>query len=136
MNTVLMEIYDEYIDNKTVTKLEGFTKKTFPQDGTDKLFMGCVLILVNSVYKTRVNAETLRSVVLSVKEKIGNTNLLKIYLESLNGDKLISKYLFSVIDNKNIEQYANVILEYLDDMSLDLSKVIHNHYQDKIDEYN
>ena len=135
MNTVLMEIYDEYIDNKTVTKLEEFTKKTFPQDGTDKLFMGCVLILVNSVYKTRVNAETLRSVVLSVKEKIGNTNLLKIYLERINGDKLISKYLFSVIDNKNIEQYANVILEYLDDMSLDFSKVTHNHYQDKIDEY-
>ena len=136
MNTVLMEIYDEYIDNKTVTKLEGFTKKTFPQDGTDKLYMGCVLILVNSVYKTRVNAETLRSVVLSVKEKIGNTNLLKIYLERINGDKLISKYLFSVIDNKNIVQYANVILEYLDDMSFDFSKLIHNHYQDKIDEYN
>lgn len=136
MNTILMEIYDEYFENKTINKLLEFTKLTFPQDGTDSLFIACTLILINNVYKTRVNAETLKTVVLASKEKIGNTTLLKIYLERINDNKLISKYLTKVIDDANIEKYADLILEYLDDMSFNFSRIIHQRYQDKINEYN
>ena len=136
MNIILMDIYDEYFQRKTINKLLDFAKLTFPQDGTDKLFIACTLILINNVYKTRLNSETLRTVVLALKEKIGDTNLLRIYLERINDNKLISKYLTKVIDDENVEKYADLILEYLDDMSFDFSRIIHQRYQDKINEYN
>ena len=123
MNIILMEIYDEYQKSKNITKLEEFTLKTFPQDGTDKLFMACTLILINNVYKTRVNAETLKTVVLSIKENVGDTNLLKIYFDRVNGDKMVSKYLSKVINDKNILKYADLILDYLDSLSFDFIKM-------------
>lgn len=135
MNAILMEIYDEYHQHETITKLEEFTKKTFPQDGTDKLFIACVLILITNVFKTRVNAETLKTVVLAIKEKVGGTNLLKIYLERINNNKLISKYLTKVINDEKIETSADLILEYLDDMSFDFIEILYNHYAAKIKEY-
>lgn len=93
MNIMLIDAYCEYDKNKTITILEEFTKKTFPSNGCDNLFIACVLILFEHVYKTRVSAETLRTVVLAGKERFGNTNLLKIYFERINGNKMVSKYL-------------------------------------------
>ena len=92
MTEILLEIYEEYNESKTITKLEEFTAKTFPQDGTDQLFIACVLILINSVYKSRLSGETLATVVQLAKEKVddiitASENLLEI----VNGILDISK---------------------------------------------
>ena len=74
-----------------------FTKKTLPSDGTDKLFIGCVLILFSIAggYKPRYfcSRENLESIVLLAKEKIGSSNLLAFYVERVNQTKGINKYL-------------------------------------------
>jgi hypothetical protein len=112
-----MELYDDYEKNNIESLIE-FTNKTFPQNGTDKLFIGCVLILFSeaSGYKPRYCAtrENLYSIVLSAKEKIGSTNLLAFYVERVNTKKGIRKYLNNIIDDKNIDGYADVIIDYLD----------------------
>ena len=53
------------------------------------------------------------SIVLAAKEKIGSTNLLAFYVERINTKKGISKYLADVVNDKNIDKYANLIIEYL-----------------------
>jgi hypothetical protein len=112
-----MELYDDYEKNNIENLIE-FTNKTFPQNGTDKLFIGCVLILFSRAggYKPRYYAtrENLHSIVLLAKEKIGTTNLLAFYIERVNTKKGISKYLKNIIDDKNIDEYADLIIEYLD----------------------
>jgi hypothetical protein len=117
INRILMELYDDYEKNNIDNLIE-FTNKTFPQNGTDKLFIGCVLILFSRAggYKPRYCAtrENLYSIVLSVKEKIGPTNLLAFYVERVNTNKGISKYLNNIIDDKKIDEYADLIIEYLD----------------------
>lgn len=135
MNIMLMEAYDEYNNQKTIHKLEEFTKLTFPQDGTDKLFIGCVLILFESVYKSRLSAETLYTVVSAAKEPIGKTNLLKFYMDRVNGNRLVSKYLSKVINDNNLEKYTNLILEYITERSFDFSKSIKRNYREKIEDY-
>lgn len=73
INRILMELYDDYEKNNIESLIE-FTNKTFPKNGTDKLFIGCVLILFSRAngYKSRYDAtwENLYSIVLSAKEKI------------------------------------------------------------------
>ena len=44
INRILMELYDDY-EQGSIESLIEFTNKTFPKNGTDKLFVGCVLIL-------------------------------------------------------------------------------------------
>lgn len=131
MNVILMEIYDEYNKNKTIEKLEEFTYKTFPKDGTDKIFIGCVLILINSVFRTRVNAESLKTVVKSAKLYEGDQNLLKFYVERVNGNKLISKYIYNFDQIDNYESKVDLILEYCDDMSFDFCKSVLRDYNKK-----
>lgn len=117
INRILMELYDDYEQNNLDSLIE-FAYKTFPKNGTDKLFIGCVLILFSRTgcYKPRysVTRENLYSIVLSAKEKIGPTNLLAFYVERINTTKGISKYLKDIIDDKNIDGYANLIIDYLD----------------------
>lgn len=112
-----MELYDDYEENNIESLIE-FTNKTFPKDGTDKLFIGCVLILFSraSGYKPRydVTRENLYDIVLSAKEKIETTNLLAFYVEKINTKKGINKYLNNIINDENIEKYADIIIEYLD----------------------
>lgn len=134
MNVILMEIFDEYDKSKTINSLEEFTYKTFPKDGTDKIFIGCVLILINSVFRTRVNAETLKTVVLSAKEYVGDKNLLKFYIERVNGDKLISKYLYNFDKIDDYESKVDMILDYLDHMSFDFVKYVKKHYESKLND--
>ena len=79
IDRILMELFDEYEKGNMESIIE-FTNKTFPNDGTDRLFMGCLLILFsNSVrtYKPRhfATRERLYSIALAAKEKIGNTGL-------------------------------------------------------------
>lgn len=134
MNKYLMDFYDEYYTTKSITSLEDFTKKTFPQDGTDRLFIGCTLILITSVYKTRVTAEALSKIVASVFEKVGSTNLLNFYYKRVNTNKMVSKYLKKIINDKNLEKYARTILDFLEDMSFDFINYVSTH-QDKLSKY-
>lgn len=117
INRILMELYDDSEQNGP-DKLIEFAKVTLPQDGTDRLFIGCTLILFKSAsgFKPRyeVTRENLCSIVLAAKEKIGPTNLLAYYVERINTRKGISKYLKDLVEDPNLDKYADLILEYLD----------------------
>lgn len=117
-NRILMELYDEYEKNKNFDAVKEFAEKTFPNDGTDKLFIGCVVILFDRAkagFKPRYDCsrEALESIVLSAKEKVGSSNLLAFYLDRVNTEKGINKYLDDVINDPNLEHYADVVLDYL-----------------------
>lgn len=137
INRILMELYDDY-EQGNIESLIDFTNKTFPQNGTDKLFIGCVLILFSrsNGFKPRYYAsrENLVSIVLAAKEKIESTNLLAFYVERINTKKGISKYLADVVNDKNIDEYANLIIEYLDQFR---SKFVEDlkQYHKKIEEF-
>lgn len=115
IDRILMELYDDYEKN-SIDKLIEFTNKTFPQDGTDVFFIGCVLILFSRsrAYKPRYDAtrEKLYDIVLASKEKIGDTNLLLFYVDRINRKKGIKKY-FTKLDKNQIDRYADFIIEYL-----------------------
>ena len=117
INRILMELYDDYSDNN-INSLLDFTKKTFPSDGTDKLFVGCVLIMfsITGPYKPRYycTRENLLAIVLLAKEKIENTNLLDFYIDRVNTVAGINKYLNKIVKDENIDKYADVIIEYLE----------------------
>ena len=112
-----MELYDDY-EKGSIESLIEFTRKTFPQNGTDKLFIGCVLILFSRTngFKARYYAsrENLLSIVLAIKEKVGSTNLLAFYVERINTKKGINKYLTDVVNDKNVDKYADLIVDYLE----------------------
>ena len=117
-NRILMELYDEYDKNKDYDAVKEFAIKTFPSDGTDKLFIGCVVILFDRAkagFKPRYDCsrEALESIVLSAKEKVGRSNLLAFYIDRVNTEKGINKYLDDVVNDPNIEKFADVILDYL-----------------------
>lgn len=130
INRILMELYDDYADNNINNLLE-FTKKTLPSDGTDKLFVGCVLIMfsIAGSYKPRYfcTRENLLAIVLLAKEKIGESNLLDFYVERVNTVKNINKYLNDIVKDPSIEKYADLIIEYLDQFKLDFVTQVKNH---------
>ena len=132
-----MESYDEYSENNNIDKLIDFSNKTFPNDGTDKLFVGCVLILfsIAGIYKPRYfcSRENLLSVVLLAKEKVGNSNLLAFYVDRVNKVKGINKYLIGVVNDSNLDKYADLIIKYLEQFKLDLVSELKNHRN--IDKY-
>ena len=72
INRIIMELYDDYSNNNIDSLIE-FSKKTFPSDGTAKLFVGCMIILFSRAqgFKPRYdcNREQLLSIVFSIKEK-------------------------------------------------------------------
>lgn len=117
INRILMELYDDY-EKDNIESLIEFANKTFPKDGTHKFFVGCTLILFSQThgYKSRYEAtrENLLSIVMAAKEKIESTNLLSFYVKRVNTHKGINKYLNDIIDDENIDKYADVIIEYLD----------------------
>lgn len=116
INRILMELYDDY-ENNNLDSLIDFANKTFPKDGTDKLFIGCVLILFSRCngFKPRYSAsrENLYNIVLSSKEKVNNTNLLAIYVDKINTKKGISRYLKDIVNDENLDKYADVIIDWL-----------------------
>ena len=114
INRILMELYDDY-EKSNIDSLIEFTKKTLPSNGTDKLFIGCTLIMFSRsgsrYYATR---EELLSIVKAVKEKIGDSNYLAFYVDRVNQEKGISKYLKDIVNDKDIDKYADLIIEYLE----------------------
>ena len=131
INRILMGLYDDYIDNNNINSLLEFTKKTLPSDGTDKLFIGCVLIMfsIAGCYKPRYfcTRENLLAIVLLAKEKIGESNLLDFYIDRVNTVRGINKYLNDITKDPNIDKYADLIIEYLDQFKLDFVTQVKNH---------
>lgn len=62
------------------------------------------------------------------------TNLLKIYFERINGNKLVSKYLKKVINDINFDKHLNLILKCIHERSFDFIEINKKFYQDKLDE--
>lgn len=112
-----MELYDDY-ENGNIDSLIEFANKTFPKDGTDKFFIGCTLILFDNSngFKGRYYAsrENLFFIVMSAKEKIGTSNLLAFYIDRINDNKLVNKYLKDVVNDKTVDKYADLVIEYLE----------------------
>jgi len=137
INRILMELYDDY-EKGNIESLVKFANITFPQNGTEKLFIGCALILFSraSGYKPRydVTRENLYSIVLASKEKVGSSNLLAFYMDRLNTTKGISKYLNSVLNDKKLDDYANVILAYLEQFKPSFISDLKQNYK-KIEEF-
>ena len=131
INRILMELYDDYEKNKDTNSLLEFTKKTLPSDGTDRLFIGCVLIMFSLAgnYKPRYfcTRENLLAVVLLAKEKVEGSNLLDFYLDRVNSTRGISKYFDGVTKDPNIDKYADLIIDYLNQFKLDLVSHIKKH---------
>lgn len=117
INRILMELYDDYEKNHNLKQVKEFAKKTFPSDGTDRLFVGCVFIMFStaSLFKPRYSCtrEELESIVLLAKEKVGNSNLLAFYIERVNTHKKVSSYLYKIVKDPNLDKYADLILDYL-----------------------
>ena len=132
-----MELYDDY-SNGNINSLIDFSNKTFPSDGTSELFVGCTLIMFSQAngYKERYdcNREKLLSIVSSAKEKVGNTNLLKFYIERINTHKGINKYFNKKIDDDNFEKHIDLIIEYLEQFKPKFIEDLKSK-TDKIDNY-
>lgn len=137
IDRILMELYDDYAENN-IEGLLNFSKKTFPSDGTDDLFVGCALILFSraSGFKPRYDCtrEKLLEIVLSIKERIGASNLLLFYIDRINTQNGINKYFDNVKNSRNIEEYANVIIDYLEQFKPKFINDIKNNDK-KINEY-
>lgn len=111
-------------------------KKTLPSDGTDKIFIGCVLIMFDQgINGPAASREYLISIVNAGKEKIGNTNLLNFYVKRINGNKLVAKYLKSIDKDEEFDKHLNLVLEYLNQFSYDFSKNIKQAYDKKIADF-
>ncbi len=136
INKFLQLFSEEYVNSNSIENLLEFTKKTLPSDGTDKIFMGCVLIMFDMGFTGPAACrEYLASIVQSGKEKIGNTNLLYFYVDRINTNKLVSKYLKDIFKDSNFEKHIDLIIEYLEQFSFDFSTRIKNDYSKKIQEY-
>lgn len=137
INRIIMELYDDYANNNIESLIE-FSKKTLPSDGTDKLFVGCMLIMFSRAngFKARYNCnrEQLLSIVYAVKEKIGKSNLLEFYIDRLNTKKGINKYFNNVFNDASLEKHADLIIAYLEQFKPRFIEDIKK-YEDKIDEY-
>jgi len=134
INKYLREFFEEYKLFKTINMLIEFTNKTLPQDGTDKIFIGCVLIMFNKGIEN--NSVNLLSIVKSGVEKIGNTNLLNFYVKRINDNKLVAKYLKDIDKDENFDKHINLVIEYLEQFpSYDLVSDIKKSYENKIKEF-
>ena len=135
INKFLQIFSEEYTNSKSIDKLLEFTKKTLPSDGTDKIFVGCVLIMFDLGFTGPASChEYLSSIVKSGKEKIGNTNLLYFYVNRINTNKMVSKYLKNISQDLNFEKHIDLVIEYLEQFSFDFSAKIKSVYDKKIND--
>lgn len=119
INRILMELYEDYNKNNNIKTLEEFTLKTFPKDGTDKLFICSVLIMFTRAKsylspQSQCNREQLYCIVKSIKYKSSNTSYLNVYLDKINTTKGLTKYSKFLSNDKDIDNHADMILDYLD----------------------
>ncbi len=135
INKFLQIFSEEYINSKSIDKLLGFTKKTLPSDGTDKIFVGCVIIMFDLGFTGPASChEYLSSIVKSGKEKVGNTNLLYFYVNRINTNKMVAKYLKNINRDLNFEKHIDSVIEYLEQFSFDFSAKIKSVYDKKLND--
>lgn len=132
LNRYLQLFFEEYKNFKTINMLIEFTNKTLPQDGTDKIFIGCVLIMFDKGIEN--NSNNLLSIVKAGVEKIGNTNLLNFYMKRINGNKVVAKYLKNIDKDKEYDKHIALVIEYLKQFSYDYDFVseLKKSYEKKI----
>ncbi len=134
INRYLQLFYEEYHNFKTIHMLTEFTNKTLPQDGTDKIFIGCVLIMFNKGVNN--SCENLLSIVKSGVEKIGHTNLLNFYVKRINSNKLVAKYLKNIELDKEYDKHIALVIEYLEQFPVyDFGNDLKKSYEKKIKEF-
>ena len=134
INRIIMELYDDY-EKGNVDSLIEFTKKILPSDGTEKLFIGCVLILFSKSSRYYATREELLSIVKAVKEKLGDSNYLAFYVDRVNKEKGISKYLKDIVNDKNVDKYADLIIEYLEQFRPKFVENLKKDNRENIDKY-
>ncbi len=133
INKFLQIFSEEYLNSKSIDKLLEFTKKTLPSDGTDKIFIGCILIMFDKGFNGPAACrEYLVSIVKSGKVKVDNTNLLYFYVNRINTNKMVAKYLKDINQDLNFEKHLDLVIEYLDQFSYDFSAIIKNIYDKKL----
>ncbi len=133
INKFLQLFSEEYIKSKSINELIKFTKKTLPSDGTDKIFIGCILIMFDYGFTGPcASREYLVSIVNSGKEVIGNTNLLNFYVKRINRNKMVSRYLKDIDKDNEFDKHLNLVLEYLNQFSYNFSTNIKQSYDKKI----
>ena len=137
INRILIELYDEYEKNN-IDAITEFSKKTFPNDGTDKFFLGCTLIMFSRAnsFKPRYdcNREELLAIVSSFKEKTKDSNLLDFYLDRINTTKGIRKIFNKLFEDENVEKYADTVIDYLEQFKPKFIKNTYNAYKNKIED--
>ena len=113
-----MELYDEY-EKGSVQELKDFAEKTFDEERVRKLFIGCTLVIFSLAntqsYKPRYNCtrDNLLEIVMSAKEKIGDTILLDFYAKRVNKTKKVITYFNDLFDQENLEEYVDGLISYL-----------------------
>ncbi len=132
INKYLQIFSEEYSKSHTINELLEFTKKTLPSDGTDKIFIGCVLIMFDIGFTGPTAChEYLTSIVKAGKEKVDDTNLLRYYVERINTNKLVAKYLKNIHEDVNFEKHIDLVIEYLEQFNFDFSSKIKSTYDKK-----
>ena len=95
------------------------------------LIGGCVLILITTSFKNNLNTATLLTVVNTAKEKVGNTTLLEFYMDRVNGNKLISKYLKKELKHPDYEKHVDLVIDYLESRSYNFTSTVQRIYEEK-----
>lgn len=139
INRILMELYDDFEKDNLDSLLE-FSKKTFSNEETQNLFAGCCLILFlreKDTFEPRYHMvrEELLSIALSAKEKVGNSNLLAFYIDRVNTEKMVTKYLRDVVNNPNVYLYADTIIDYLEQFKPNFVDMLKTRYKENIEKY-
>ena len=136
INRILIELYDNYVESGNLVPVEDFTELTFKNEGVRKLFVGSFIILADkssNAFKPRyeINRENLIDVVSLAKEKVGDTNLLAFYIDRVNTTKGITSYLNDIANDEKVSEYANLLLEYLDQFKPRMVEMVMDKYNSK-----
>ena len=136
INRILIELYDNYVESGNLVPVEDFAELTFKSEGVRKLFVGTFIILADkssNAFKPRyeINRENLIDVVSLAKEKVGDTNLLAFYIDRVNTTKGITSYLNDIANDEKVSEYANLLLEYLDQFKPNILKMVMDKYNSK-----
>lgn len=136
INRILIELYDNYVESGNLVPVEDFAELTFKSEGVRKLFVGTFIILADkssNAFKPRyeINRENLIDVVSLAKEKVGDTNLLAFYIDRVNTTKGITSYLNDIANDEKVSEYANLLLEYLDQFKPRMVEMVMDKYNSK-----
>ena len=136
INRILIELYDNYVESGNLVPVEDFAELTFKSEGVRKLFVGTFIILADkssNAFKPRyeINRENLIDVVSLAKEKVGDTNLLAFYIDRVNTTKGITSYLINIANDESVSEYANLLLEYLDQFKPRMVEMVMDKYNSK-----